>query len=368
MNNALLNLTAMQLRQYMREPQILFWSFGFPLLLVWLLGVSFSQAKVTERVVGIVLPAGIEARQTLRAWAERIESQQHDLSTVARTPRSGRSHISTRYKFKYYDSEAEVIRGLKRGEVQIFLVEDSKSGKRMYHLDPDDGEAMLTYFLLGDDAEDLYGAVAKNMSVLDSPGLRYIDFLVPGLVALAIMETCLIAVSWTLIEKRITRVTRQLRITPMRRADFFAAHILACLLFTIIEILVIYLFARAYFDVQAQGGWPPFLLLTLAGNICFAGIAILAASRALKAQTATGMLEIAMLFFALFSGVFFSYNSFPGWMVAFIKMLPLTVLVDAMRMVFTEGAGILDIAMPAAVLTGVGIGAFLLGTKIFRWY
>lgn len=368
MNNALLNLTAMQLRQYLREPQILFWSFGFPLLLVWLLGASFSQTEVTQRVVGIVLPADIEARQTLRAWAERIESQQHDLSTAVRAPRSGRSHLSTRYKFKYYASEAEVIRGLKRGEVQIFLVEDPKSGKRTYHLDPEDSEAMLTYFLLGDAAEDFYRAVDKNLSVLDSPGLRYIDFLVPGLLALAIMETCLIAVSWTLIEKRITRVTRQLRITPMRRADFFVAHILACLLFTLLEIVAIYLFARMYFDVEAQGGWAPFVLLTLTGNICFAGIAILAASRAIKAQTATGMLEITMLFFALFSGVFFSYNSFPDWLVAFIKVLPLTVLVDAMRMVFTEGAGMLDIAMPAAVLTAVGSGAFLLGAKIFRWY
>lgn len=368
MNNALLNLTGMQLRQYIREPQILFWSFGFPLLLVWLLGVSFSQQQVTERVVGVVLPAGAEARQNLRAWAEGIESQQHDLSTAIRTPRAGGSHLATRYKFKYYDSEDAVLRGIKRGEVQIFIVADPKSGKRMYHLDSEDSEAMLTYFLLGDDAEDLYRAVDKNMSVLDSPGLRYIDFLVPGLLALAIMETCLIAVSWTLIEKRITRVTRQLRITPMRRTDFFVAHILACLLFTLVEILVIYLFAGMYFDVEAQGGWQPFVLLTLAGNVCFAGIAILAASRAIKAQTATGMLEITMLFFALFSGVFFTYNSFPDWMVAFIKLMPLTILVDAMRMVFTEGAGIFDVAMQAAVLTLMGIVAFLLGMKIFRWY
>ena len=91
MNNALLNLTAMQLRQYMREPQILFWSFGFPLLLVWLLGVSFSRTEVEERVVGIVLPASIEARQALRTWAQHIESRQHDLSTVAQGTKSGRS-------------------------------------------------------------------------------------------------------------------------------------------------------------------------------------------------------------------------------------------------------------------------------------
>lgn len=370
MNSALWNLTAMQLRQYVREPQVLFWSFGFPLLLVWLLGVSFSDAGVKERVVGVVLPAdNIAVQESLRTWAQRLESQERTLSRVENASEIKRTHlVKVKYRFKYYPSREDVVRGLKRGEVQVFVEQDAASAKRVYHLDPQNDDAMLTYLLLGDEAEGLRQAADRNMAVLDSPGLRYIDFLVPGLVALAIMETCLIAVGWTLIEKRVTKVARQMRTTPMRKHDFFAAHVLACFVFTFSEIIVIFAFAKAYFDVQAQGGLAPFLLLTVCGNICFAGIAILAASRALKAQTATGMLEITILFLALFSGVFFSYQSFPHWLVSFIQLLPLTLLVDSMRMVFTEGAGVADVAWHAGILSAIGIGTFLLGLKAFRWY
>ncbi|GGY14759.1 ABC transporter permease [Paludibacterium paludis] len=370
MNNALINLVAVQFRQYFREPQILFWSFGFPLLLVWLLGVSFSDDSVKERVVGIVLPANqVAAQADIRAWAARIEGKEHTLPSVVNAGDVKRSHLITvKFRFTYYNSREEVVRGLKRGDVQVFVEPDAASGKRVYYLDPQNSEAMLTYFFLGDDPGGLSRAIAKDMSVLEGPGLRYIDFLVPGLIAMAIMETCLISVGWALVDKRVTKVTRQMRITPMRKHDFLAAHVLACFVFSFMEILAIYLFAQNYFDVHAQGGILPFIVLIVAGNLCFAGISILAASRALKAQTASGLLEVTILLLVVFSGIFFSYKHFPDWMVSVIEVLPLTILADAMRKVFVEGAGVVDVAQAAVVLTLMGLGSFLAGLRVFRWY
>ncbi|MBB5016747.1 ABC-type multidrug transport system permease subunit [Chitinivorax tropicus] len=370
MNSALFQLMMTQFRQYIREPQILFWSFGFPLLLVWLLGVSFSDNEVKEHTIGVVLPAQSEpAKASIKQWAEQMASTPHSLSTIVNSGEIKRDHlVKVKYRFHYYDNREEVVKALKRGDVQMFVELDASSGKRIYYLDPQNNDAMLTYFFLGDDPTRLTKVVEKNMSVLESPGLRYVDFLVPGLIAMAIMETCLVAVGWTLIEKRATKVTRQMRITPMSRHDFLAAHVLACFVFSFTEILVIYFFAQSYFDVHAQGGMLPFVLLVIAGNLCFAGIAILAASRALKAQTASGLLEVTILFLVIFSGIFFSYKQFPAWMVSVIEVLPLTILVDAMRMVFVEGAGVLDIAKQAAILSLIGIGTFVTGARVFRWY
>ncbi|MGR2662255.1 MULTISPECIES: ABC transporter permease [Chromobacterium] len=369
MNNALLNLIITQFRQYLREPQILFWSFGFPLLLVWLLGVSFSGGEIKERTIGVVLPANVQEQAAVRAWISKVEARNQPLSSVINADEIKRGHlIRMKYRFQYYPDRESVLRGLKRGDVQVFMEPSADSGKRIYYLDPQNNEALLTYFFLGDDPDALSQAVDKNMSVLDSPGLRYIDFLVPGLVAMAVMETCLIAVGWSLIEKRATRVTRQMRITPMRKTDFLLAHVLACLVFSLLETLVLYLFASSYFDVHAQGGALPFIVLLLAGNVCFAGIAILAASRATKAQTANGLLEMTILFLVIFSGIFFSYKHFPDWMVSVIEVLPLTILADGMRMIFVEGAGVLEIARSAVVLTLIGIAGFVSGARVFRWY
>ncbi|ANE76731.1 ABC transporter permease [Dickeya solani] len=370
MNNALFSLMLTQFRQYFREPQILFWSFGFPLLLVWLLGVSFSMQDIPERHIGILLPQDAGQQAQIRAWGQTLTEKPHEIASIANRSEVKRENtVKIKYTVNYYQDYNDIILALKRGDIQIIvetLTDQDQTQRRLYYLDPQNSEAMLTYYLLNESEQALGQAVAQNLSVLDTPGLRYIDFLVPGLLAMAIMETCLIAVGWALVEKRITRVTRQMCITPMNPSLFLLAHILSCFIINFIEILIIYWFAKIYFDVSIQGQFGAFLLLNLAGNLCFSGIAVLAASRAKKAQTANGLLEVIILVQVLVSGIFFSYKNFPG--AAFIDLLPLTMLANMMRRVFIEGADVVAVLPAAAALSAIGLVSFLVGKRIFRWY
>jgi ABC-type multidrug transport system permease subunit len=70
----------------------------------------------------------------------------------------------------------------------------------------------------------------------------------------------------------------------------------------------------------------------------------------------------------ILSGVFFSYHNFPEWSIGAIKFLPLTALADGFRSIFNEGAGWIDILMPSAALTLVGLICFVIGMKLFKWY
>lgn len=371
MNSALFNLMLTQFRQYIREPQILFWSFGFPLLLVWLLGLSFSSPDVPERRIGIVMPQDETAQVQVRQWGEALAGTDSQLPGIINPQEVKRQHlIKVKYRVSYYQNRDEVILSLKRGDIQMFAeaVARPAGQKRIYYLDPQNNEALLSYYLLNEQEQGEEETEEKNLFILESAGLRYVDFLVPGLLAMAIMETGLIAVGWALVEKRITRVTRQMCITPMRKSTFLLAHISACFLINLVEILIINLFAYLYFDVEIQGTFSAFLLLLLAGNVCFSGVAVLASSRAMKAQTATGLLEVTILVQVLFSGIFFSYKNFPHWMASIIEYLPLTVLANAMRKVFIEG-GDVWLVMPATLmLLGFGAFTFVLGMRIFRWY
>ncbi|AOM39413.1 ABC transporter permease [Xenorhabdus hominickii] len=365
MNNALINLMNTQFRQYIREPEILFWSFGFPLLLVWLLGVSFSSQDVPERDIGIILPTEIVEQQKIKQWGEQLTAQEHTISGIINKDDIKRDKlVRVKYNITYYPNHDAVVLGLKRGDIEMFIEQDAE-GKRIHYLDPQNSDALLTYYLLNQQE----GKQAKdNLSILETPGLRYLDFLVPGLLAMAIMETCLIAVGWALAEKRIARVTRQMCITPMRKSTFLMAHILACLIINFTEILIIYLFAEVYFDVVMQGSFYAFLLLLLTGNICFSGLAVLVASRARKAQTANGLLEVSILIQILLSGIFFSYKKFPPWMADIIEYLPLTILADNMRKIFIEGSDVMQVIPAAIILSLIGIVTFIMGMKIFRWY
>lgn len=375
MNNSLFNLMLTQFRQYIREPQILFWSFGFPLLLVWLLGLSFSSQEIPERRIGVILPQDQAAAAQVRQWSEHLGANQHELQNITNLHEVKRQHlIKVTYRVNYYHNFDDVILALKRGDIQMFVEmtpqkqDDKSESKRVYYLDPQDNEAMLSYYLLNEKEKGARQPQDNNLFVLETAGLRYVDFLVPGLLAMAIMETCLIAVGWALVEKRITRVTRQMSITPLPKSTFLLAHIAACFLINFIEILIINLFARVYFDVEIQGSFNAFLLLLFSGNVCFSGVAVFASSRVMKAQTANGLLELTILVQILLSGIFFSYKNFPHWMASIIEYLPLTILADAMRKVFIEGADV-QFVMPAALmLLGFGFVTFVTGMRIFRWY
>ncbi|PHM67801.1 ABC transporter [Xenorhabdus stockiae] len=365
MNSALINLMKTQFRQYIREPEILFWSFGFPLLLVWLLGLSFSSQDIPERYIGIVLPTEVAEQQKIKQWGEQFTAHEHTISGIINQDEIKRNNlVKVKYHIKYYPDREAVILGLKRGDIQMFI-EQNTQGKQIHYLDPQDGDALLTYYLLNQQEGK---QTDKNLFILETPGLRYLDFLIPGLLAMAIMETCLIAVGWALAEKRLARVTRQMCITPMRKTTFLMAHILACLIINFVEILIIYQFAKIYFDIEIQGSFYAFLLLLFAGNICFSGVAVLVASRARKAQTANGLLEVSILIQVLLSGIFFSYKHFPQWMVNIVEYLPLTILADNMRKVFIEGGDLLQVVPASIALVVIGIMTFILGMRIFRWY
>ena len=68
------------------------------------------------------------------------------------------------------------------------------------------------------------------------------------------------------------------------------------------------------------------------------------------------------------SGIFFSYQSFPDWAIFIIKLLPLTMLTDALRAVVNEGAGFSETALSMTFMTIIGIFTFVIGMRMYKWY
>ncbi|CAG9001159.1 MAG: hypothetical protein CENE_03176 [Candidatus Celerinatantimonas neptuna] len=369
MNNAFVQLMLTQFRQYIREPQILFWSFGFPMLLIWMLGAAFSSHDVPVHHIGVLLPHQASQQQQVKQWGKHLMASHHFIPSVLHREKVKEPDvIQTKYHVLYFKTYPQMLNSLKQGDIQVMITPVMRKGKLAWHyaLDPENHEAMLTYYSLTDLEHSLNHKVQQNLKVLQTPGLRYIDFLIPGMVAMAVMETCLITVGWALLEKRMTRVARQMYITPMRKSTFLLAHLMSCFLINYGVILILYWFSKTFFGISIQGSFTAFLLLIFAGNICFSGIAVLLSSRAKKAQTANGMMEVAILVQLLISGIFFSYKHLPfsniiGWM-------PLTFMAEMMRKVFIEGAGLMSIWPTFIGLSVIGIVTFIVGMRIFRWY
>ncbi len=199
-------------------------------------------------------------------------------------------------------------------------------------------------------------------------GTRYIDFLVPGLISLGVMMSCMWGISYGIIEKRSKKLLRRLVATPMKKSHFLMALITVRITLNFLESVILLLFSLLVFRISVQGSITALILLYLAGNISFSGIAIFVSSHTSNTEVGNGLINFVVTPMMVLSGIFFSYQNFPEWSLPVIKNLPLTMLTDGIRSVFNEGAGYNEVALPILILTLTGIVFFTAGLKIFKWH
>jgi ABC-type multidrug transport system permease subunit len=269
------------------------------------------------------------------------------------------------YKMKW----DEAVKFLKRGTINVLLLGINDSVE--YHFDPMNPDAQLTYLKLSSIVgKGAVQAVQSNTEIkpLTVTGTRYIDFLVPGLITMGVMMSSMWGISYGIIEKRSKKLLRRLVATPMKKSHFLIALITVRITMNFIESLVLFLFALFAFKMTIQGSISALILMFLAGNIAFAGIAVFVSSHTSNTEVGNGLINFVVFPLMILSGIFFSYQNFPEWSLPVIKNLPLTMLTDGIRSIFNEGAGYHDVALPILILLTVGILFFSVGLKIFKWH
>jgi ABC-type multidrug transport system permease subunit len=175
-------------------------------------------------------------------------------------------------------------------------------------------------------------------------------------------------ISYGIIEKRSKKLLRRLVATPMKKSHFLIALITVRVLMNTIESLVLLIFAIIAFGVKIQGDLSALIIIYLAGNAAFAGIAVFVSSNTSNTEVGNGLINFVVFPMMVLSGIFFSYQNFPDWSIGVIKYLPLTMLTDGVRSIFNEGAGYHEVALPVIILMTIGTVFFSAGLKIFKWH
>jgi ABC-2 type transport system permease protein len=342
-------LVLARLREFYREPEAIFWVYGFPILMVVALGIAFRNKPVEFIIVDV---------QQEGAAEDKIQFI--------------RNALGKNETFKVQVNDAALCRlRLRTGKTALIVVPPSSSnGAYEYIFDPTREEGPLAQSKVDDALQRAAGRtdpLTVQTQSLQEPGSRYIDFLVPGLVGMSLMGGGLWGVGFVTVDMRIRKVLKRFLATPMRKSDFLMGILISRLLFLIPEILVILLFARLAFGVVVQGSLLSFMLLILLGALTFAGIGLLVASRARTLEAVSGLMNLVMLPMWVLSGIFFSAERFPEAMQPFIQALPLTPLNDALRAVALEGASLPQLWPQAAILSAWAVGSFVLALRWFRW-
>ena len=154
--------------------------------------------------------------------------------------------------------------------------------------------------------------VATTAVTSSEPGSRYIDFLIPGLLGMNLMNSGMWGIGFALVDMRQRKLLKRFVGTPMRRGDFLLAIMTSRLLLMVIEIGLLLVFGVLFFHMRVLGSIFSIALLGGLGSLTFGGVGLLTASRAQKIESISGLINLVMMPMWIFSGVFFSYERFPA--------------------------------------------------------
>ena len=338
-NHPLFQLTLMRMREFLREPEALFWAMIFPIALAAGLGIAFRNRPPEVLKIAAVTPRLAEALR------------QEKLLDVTQLPPQWADQF------------------VRTGKVAL-VAEPAPDGTVIYRYDDTNPEGRQARMLADQAIQRAYGRqdpVAASDRIMREPGSRYIDFLIPGLIGMGIMGNAVWGLGFAIVDARRKKLLKRIIATPMPRHYYLLSFLLWRLILLIAEVGVPLAFGALVFGVPIRGSPGVLIAVSILGALAFSALGLLVASRVRTIEAVSGLANVIMVPMWIVSGVFFSSQRFPDLVQPLIKALPLTAVIDALRANMLQGAGFAQIAPQAGVLAAWLVACFGLALRLFRW-
>lgn len=325
--------------EYFRDRGSLAWGLLFPLLIV--LGFSFAFSSTRQDVFKV-------------AWlgsAQRAEMPLH------------REILETKFiQFIEVESIPPALEKLRRHQVDMLI---NPGDSTQYWINESSPKGYLLEKMLFASEHRLQSNVRKQ--TVDGKEIRYVDWLLGGLLSMNIMFSSLFGVGYVIVRYRKAGVLRRLKATPVSAFEFLSAQVASRLVLTLFTSAIVILGCRMLVDFQMFGSYLDLFAVFGVGSLCFISLALVVAAQVASEEFAGGVLNVITWPMMLFSGVWFSLEGTNPWLQKFAQAFPLTHMVNAARAVMTEGASLFQIADHLVVLTGLTVVFMAVSSFIFRW-
>jgi ABC-2 type transport system permease protein len=337
----LVELILARLREFVREPEALFWMFLFPIVLSVAMAIAFPSGGGQAVRVGVI--AGPHSHSLRKTLADSKDVVVRELPPD------------------------DQLRALRDGDVHVIVLGGNPPS---YRFDPTREESKLAQLVVDDVLKRAAGRAdpwQAREELIEVPGSRYVDWLIPGIISLGIMNNGLWSIGFMTVQARLRKLLKRLAASPMQKRDFLMAPIIGRLAFLGPEVAVPLVFGWFAFSMPIRGGIVSIAIVSIVGALMWGALGMLMGSRARTFEAASGLMNLISVPMWVLSGVFFSSSNFPDAVQPVIQALPLTALIDAMRGVILEGATLPSIWHELAIMATWTVVPFAIALKIFKW-
>ncbi|MEX0707941.1 MAG: ABC transporter permease [Woeseia sp.] len=320
--------------EFLRDRGTLSWNLILPVALMFGLSFIFGGGDRSQYTVGVLQQAAT------------IDSASHPF-------------LATRYiEFVPVSDQAEGVRKVARHQLDLLV--RFGAGSR-YWVNPDSPKGYFAERLLLETDDRIPQAAVSGAEV------RYVDWVLPGILGMNMMFSCLFGVGYVVVRYRKNGFLKRLRATPLRAIEFVIAQVASRLLLILCITSFIYAGTRFFLDTRMEGNYLTLLLVATVGATALISMGLLVAARVTSEELAGGLLNMVTWPMMLLSGVWFSLESAEPWVRQIAAVFPLTHVLNAARAVMLDGATLLDVA-PSLVTLSLMSALFLtLGALLFRW-
>ena len=305
------------------------WSIGMPFGLVFAFAFIFSGDDTRQYTVGTI-----------------SQPEQH-------------SFLDTRFiEFVAIDDEAAAVRRV--GRHQLDLLVDFAGGVR-YWINPSSPSGYITERLLLQTVPD------ATREPVSGDAVRYVDWVVPGILGMNMMFSCLFGVGYVVVRYRKNGFLKRLQATPLNAFEFISAQAISRLLLTLAVQGGVFLAVKLMLDITMTGSYTALFLVAVAGCASMIALALVLAARVASEELAGGIVNLLAFPMVLLSGVFYSLEGSPQWLQSIASVLPLTQMLNAAREIMIDGAGVIEIVPQLGYLAVLTFVFLALGSALFKW-
>ncbi len=340
-------------RLYVRDRGAMFWTFLFPLLMLFGFGVIFRSGGPPTLALVRVAPAEESVRD--RAFLQALGESHLKVETLTA------AEAEARWAKGETAAQLESVGDGYRLRLNSYLVAQGQMA----------AQAASQAFLVAQARVNGSPEPERIPVVVESPGHVHSDsyaaFLVPGLVGLNLLSMGLFAVGMVTVAYREKGKFRRLAVTPLPKWVFLLGQILHRVTVVALQTTVLLLAARFGFGITNQGSYLLFALLVVFGTATFLAMGFALSSFASTVETYGAISNLVFFPMMLLSGVYFRLDGAPRWMQAAVSVLPLSPYLRALRAVFNDGATLAGHGAGLAILGAWAVLSFVLAVKRFRW-
>lgn len=359
-------LTLAQLRLFVRNRQVLFWTLAFPIFFMLMFG-AFIGKDNAQQATGILInqddtPASQVMAQALQQQPVVKFKQSADLIGAETSLKNGDNQFIVVIPKGYMQSLQKA--GVQNAAAHIRIYYDQTSVTKVQI-----GEIAISQVIddVSKKTEHYHPLVQPDYIGMQGLHLRYIDFIVPGILAMMIMNNNLNGVAGQIASWRERAVLRRMQSTPLKASTFIGAQITARLLLNVIQVMIVILVGFLVFGTQVNGSWLLLFAFVILGTLAFMSIGFIIAGLAKTPESAgpiAGFISFPLLFLG---GIFFPIQSMPPVVQYIVKTLPITQLSTALRQLMNIGAGLPTLWPQMLFLLAWAIAAFIVASFTFRW-